>query len=61
MYMYSQVLSAIITLAAKCRQKGMVIILCVCVSVCLQISGETTNIGGSKELLADFKLYKEQK
>ena len=59
--MYSQVLSAIITLAAKCRPKGMVIILCVCVSVCLQISGKTLNIGSSNKLLADFKLYKEQK
>ena len=35
----------------------MVIIL----FVCLEISGKTTNIGSSNELLADFKLYKEQK
>ena len=59
----------IITLAAKRRQKGMVIILCVCVCVCLcvcvsvcsQKIGKTTNIDGSNELLADFKLYKDQK
>ena len=45
----------------KGRQKGMVVILCVCVSVCLQHFGKTTNIGGSIELLTDFKLYKDQK
>ena len=33
--------------------------VCVCLSVCLQISGKTTNIGSSNELLADFKLYKD--
>ena len=42
-------------------RKGMVIILCVCVCVCSQTSGKTTKIGGSNELLADFKLYKDQK
>ena len=63
--------SLLITLAAKRRRKGMVIILCVCVCVCVcvsvcvcvcsQNSGKTTNIGGSNELLADLKLYKDQK
>ena len=53
--------SDVITLAAKRRRKGMVIILCVCVSVCSQKIGKTTNIDGSNELLADFKLYKDQK
>ena len=40
---------------AKHRRKGMAVCLC------SQISGKTTNIGGSNELLADFKLYKDQK
>ena len=47
----------VVTLAAKRRRKGMVIILC----VCSQNSGKTTNISGSNELLADLKLYKDQK
>ena len=51
----------VITLAAKCRRKGTVIILCVCVCVFSQNFGKSTNIGGSNELLADFKLYKDQK
>ena len=57
------ILLLVITLAAKRRRKGMVIILCVCVcvSVCSQKIGKTTNIDGSNELLADFKLYKDQK
>ena len=42
------------------RQKGMVIILCVCVSACSHKFGKTTKIGDSNELLANFKLYKEQ-
>ena len=54
------VLIIAITLAAKRRQKGMVIILCVCVCLFANL-GKTTNIGGSNELLADFKLYKDQK
>ena len=55
----------IITLAAKRRWKGTVIILCVCVSVCLcvcsQNFGKSTNIGGSNELLADFKIIQGSK
>ena len=56
----------VITLAAKRGRKGMVIIIIVCLSVCVcvvcsQTFGKTTNIGGSSELLADFKLYKDQK
>ena len=31
-----------------------------CLCICSQISGKTMNIGGSNELLADFKLYKHQ-
>ena len=52
----------LITLAAKRWRKGMVIILCVCLHVCMcsQNFGKTTNIGGSNKLLADFKLYKDQ-
>ena len=41
------------------RRKGMVIVLCVCVSVHKKLK-KTTNIDGSNELLADFKLYKDQ-
>ena len=51
----------IITLAVKRRRKGMVIILCVCLSVCSQTFWKTMNIGGSNELLADFKFYNDQK
>ena len=53
-----------ITLAAKHRWKGMVIILCVWVCVCVYMFaklGNTTNIGGFNQLLADFKLYKDKK
>ena len=51
----------IFTLAAKRRRKGMVIILCACLCVCSQSSWKTTIIGGSNELLAHFKLCKDQK
>ena len=40
----------------------LAILLPSCVCVCLfATKGKTTNIDGSNELLADFKLYKEQK
>ena len=51
------VVMVVITLTAKRRRKSTVIILC----VCLQNFGKSTNIGGSNELLVDFKLYKDQK
>ena len=40
----------LITLPAKCRWNGMLIIIIivyVCLSVCLQTNGKTTNIDGS--------------
>ena len=52
--------ACMITLAAKHRRNG-IIILCVCVCVFSQMSGKTTNIGGLKELLADFKLYNNKR
>ena len=42
-------------IATKRRQKGMVMILCVCVF------GKTVSIGDSNKLLADFRLHKKQK
>ena len=49
--------TAFIILVVKLRQNGMVIILCVYLSVCLQISGKATNNHGFNKLVA-FKITK---